>query len=151
MWKLAPVLVLQALYPTDRGYGGFLRNYLVGNWVHRSKGAIMRVRRDPGPFSTVTREPRECESSEPPIGSDTNADTNPYEQPRTHATGRQEKYPYLQGFLNTDEQPRHPRPAIPLIGVSRVRIPPPPLSFTIIRKASAENLASIRGFRNTGE
>ena len=29
--------------------------------------------------------------------------------------------------MNTSEQPRHHRPAIPLDGVSRVRIPPPPL------------------------
>src|SRR5918997_3645431 len=40
---------------------------------------------------------------------------------------QQEKYAYLQEFLNISEQPRHHRPAIPLNGVSRVRIPPPPL------------------------
>jgi hypothetical protein len=65
-------------------------------------------------------------------GFDTNPDTNPHEQRRTRAMRQQEKYTYLQGFLNTGEQPRHNRPAIPLNGVSRVRIPPPPLGESLI-------------------
>ena len=59
---------------------------------------------------------------------DTNADTNLHEQRRTRAIKKQRKYAYLQELLNTGEQPRHHRPAIPLNGVSRVRTPPPPLT-----------------------
>ena len=60
---------------------------------------------------------------------DTNADTNLHEQRRTHAVRKQKKYTYLQEFLNTGEQPWYHRSVIPLSGVSRVRIPPPPLYF----------------------
>ena len=54
----------------------------------------------------------------------------------------------MQGFLNTSEQPRHPRPAIPLSGVSRVRIPPPPLRNSLICRVNAE--AKDRAGRRTG-
>ena len=61
----------------------------------------------------------QCRSSERPFGSDTNLDTNPYEQRRTRTMTRQEKCAYLQEFLNIGKQPQYPRPAIPLNGVSR--------------------------------
>ena len=83
----------------------------------------------PGPLYTLTKESRGCGSPQYLIGSDTNLDTNPHEQRRTYATRQQKKYAYLQEFLNIGEQARHPRLTIPLNGVSRVRIPPPPLSF----------------------
>jgi hypothetical protein len=80
----------------------------------------------------------ELDSRKRVITIDTNADTNPHEQLRTRAMREQKKYAYLQEFLNTGEQPRYHRPAIPLNGVSRVRIPPPPLFFTPFCRANTQ-------------
>jgi hypothetical protein len=68
---------------------------------------------------------------------DTNADTNLHEQRRTPAIRKQGKYAYLQEFLNTGEQLRSHGPAIPLNGVSRVRILPPTLFFSLFCRKNA--------------
>ena len=69
---------------------------------------------------------------------DTNADTNLHEQRRTRTMREPEDFAYLQVFLNIGEQPRRHRSVIPLSGVSRVRIPPPPLSFTPFCRANTQ-------------
>jgi hypothetical protein len=65
-------------------------------------------------------------------------DTNPHERRRTYAMRQQEKYAYLQEFLNVGEHPRHHRSVIPLNGVSRVRIPPPPLFILSICRTNTQ-------------
>ena len=74
---------------------------------------------------------------------DTNADTNPHEQLRTRAMRQLAKYAYLQQFLNIGEQPRHHRSVIPLNRISRVRIPPPPLSFLLICRTNTETKEKV--------
>ena len=69
---------------------------------------------------------------------DTNADTNLHEQRRTCTMREPEDFAYLQVFLNIGEQPRRHRSVIPLNGVSRVQIPPPPLQESLICRINAQ-------------
>jgi hypothetical protein len=80
----------------------------------------------------------ELDSRKRVITVDTNADTNPREQLRTRTIREPEDFAYLQVFLNIGEQPQRHRSVIPLSGVSRVRIPPPPLSFTPFCRANTQ-------------